>query len=227
MRQAVHRGSTLEYLTVCPDDYEDGTPTPLIFCLHGYGANMRDLAGLAPAIDPNGYVYVLPNGPMAAPDLNDPSARAWHERGGSESPEAVRKATAALGGVVQEVLLRYRVPAGRAVLLGFSQGGAMALRYGLPRPSLFAGLAILSGALRQLDSLRPSLPTERTQPIFLAHGTTDTVVSFETSQQAIAFLEAERYQPEFHSYPIGHEITLPEVRDLREWIHRTLPPGSG
>ena len=32
--------------------------------LHGFGANMQDLAGLAPAIESEGYVYACPNAPI-------------------------------------------------------------------------------------------------------------------------------------------------------------------
>ena len=64
-------------------------PSPAIVCLHGYGANMEDLTGLASALDPTGYQYVFPNGPLPAFDGADLSMRTWYERGGNESPEAV------------------------------------------------------------------------------------------------------------------------------------------
>ena len=37
---------------------------PMIILLHGFGAHMGDLASLAPAIDPTGYVYIFPNAPI-------------------------------------------------------------------------------------------------------------------------------------------------------------------
>ena len=52
MKQVTYQGSTLDYLTLYPDDYEEGADYPLVICLHGYGADMHDLAGLAPALDP-------------------------------------------------------------------------------------------------------------------------------------------------------------------------------
>ena len=51
MKAVESQSSTLAYLTVFPDNYEAGQPYPMIVCLHGRGADMRDLAGLAPAID--------------------------------------------------------------------------------------------------------------------------------------------------------------------------------
>ena len=194
MNTAVNRGSSLDYLTVYPDDCVEGKPYPLILLLHGFGANKDDLSGLASVIDRTGYVYVLPDAPLAAAD--DPTIRAWYERGGKESPEAVREALAALDGFVGEIIARFHVPPGRALLAGFSQGGAMSLRYGLPRSDLFAGIAVLSGSLRKVDDLHAGLPTERKQPIFVAHGQHDSMVPFEWSRDLVAFLEAQGYRPD-------------------------------
>src|SRR5207302_9337287 len=119
------------------------------------------LAGLAPVLHSTGYLYILPNGPLPALPEIDETARAWYERGGNGSPEAVRAALASLDRFVQEVLARYQVPAGRSLLLGFSQGEAMALRYGLPRPEVFAGLVVLSDSLRQVEDLSSRLPATR------------------------------------------------------------------
>ena len=54
------RGGSLEYVAVYPVDYEPDTAYPLIVLLHGFGANMHDLAGLASHIDSHNYVYVCP-----------------------------------------------------------------------------------------------------------------------------------------------------------------------
>src|SRR3954454_767738 len=113
LTQVTSPESTLDYLTVYPDGFEAGVEYPLILCLHGYGADMHDLAGLAPALDPSGCLYVLPNGPLPAFDGSDCIGRAWYERRGEGSPEAVHTALTALDGFVQEVLRRYRVPAGK------------------------------------------------------------------------------------------------------------------
>lgn len=223
MERVRYRGNTLEYLTLYPDAYDAKQSYPLIVCLHGFGANKDDLTELAPALDPTGYLYVFPNGPQAAFGGPDGTMRAWYERGGNESAEAVQLALAAFDGFVKEVLLRYRIPVGLALLLGFSQGGAMALRHGLPRPEQFAGIAVLSGSLRQVEALQPSLPLTRNQPIFVGHGTADSLVPVDWSHRLITFLEEKRYRPFFQTYPIDHQISPTELRDLRAWLQETLP----
>jgi len=223
MKSSVDRSSSLDYLTVYPDGYVEGKLYPLIICLHGFGANKEDLSGLAPVIDRTGYVYVFPDAPLAAAD--EPTVRAWYERGGKESPAAVREALAALDAFVLNALARFRVTPGRALLMGFSQGGAMSLRYGLPRPDLFGGIAVLSGSLRRVDDLLTSLPVERKQPIFVSHGRHDSLVPFEWSQDLVAFLTAQGYRPVYQAYPMDHEISPASVAALRAWIEETLPAG--
>lgn len=222
MKTTVYRGPTLDYLTVYPDDFAEGKSCPLIICLHGFGANKDDLSDLAPLLSSTGYLYVFPDAPLATVD--DPASRAWYERGGNESPEAVRHALAALDGFIKEVLSRYQVSAGQVLLLGFSQGGAMALRYGLPRPDLFAGIAVLSGSLRRVEELLPDLPVERTQPVFIAHGEDDLMVPVEWSQRLFTFLEEHGYRPTYQTYPIGHQISPGLMADLRAWGKKVLPP---
>jgi phospholipase/carboxylesterase len=224
MRAVENQGSTLEYLTVFPDNYEAGQAYPMIVCLHGRGADMRDLAGLAPAIDQSGYLYVCPNAPVTIAIGPGYTGRAWYEPGGNPSPAAMEQALTALDGVIHDVFAEYRVPAGRTILLGFSQGGAMTYRYGMLRPEMFAGLAILSGALRHPESLLPHLPATRDQRIFVAHGTHDTLVPVDLSRDAVTFLEAQGYQPMYREYPMGHEINIEVLNDLIPWLRETLPP---
>jgi phospholipase/carboxylesterase len=223
MKAVESRGSTLQYLTLFPDNYEAGQPYPLIICLHGRGADMRDLAGLAPAIDQHGYLYICPNAPVTISIGPGYTGQAWYEPGGNPSPAAMEQALTALDGLVREVFTEYQVTAGQALLLGFSQGGAMTYRYGILRPDMFAGLAILSGALRHPEALLPHLPSTRDQRLFIAHGTHDPVLPVDLSHDAVAFLAAQGYQPLYREYPMGHEITLDVLNDLTPWIHQTLP----
>lgn len=136
----------------------------------------------------------------------------------------MEQALTALDGLVHEVFDEYQVASGQALLLGFSQGGAMTYRYGIVRPEMFAGLAILSGALRNPAALLPHLPATRDQQIFIAHGTHDSVLPVDLSQEAVAFLTAQGYQPLYREYPMGHEISVEVLNDLTPWIHNVLPP---
>lgn len=214
----------LEYLSLVPDSFSEVGNYPLVVLLHGYGADMHDLAELGPTIDSTEYVYVLPNGPQAAFVGMDPSMRAWFERGGEESPEGVALARERLQALLEVVWKRFGTSAGQTVLVGFSQGGNLALRHGLPAPQHFAGIASIAGSLRRVDDLTATLPPDRSQRLFLAHGYRDTTVPYTVGRLQADYLQRHGYRFELQSYTMGHSITRPVVEDLRRWLTATCRP---
>ncbi len=228
MKMERHDGRSLPFLTVLPDDYDPAINYPLVIMLHGFGAHMGDLAGLAPAIEDKGYVYACPNAPLAFDFGGGHTGYGWMPRQNVASPEEVAAARgsseALLNDCFDEIFEGFNTVPGKVVLLGFSQGGAMTYLCGLGRPDLFAGLVPLSAAVFDPEILRPKLPEARTQPIFVAHGTGDMQIGVETARATRAFLEAEGYQPDYREYNMGHEIPFEVLRDLIPWITGVLPP---
>lgn len=226
MNAAQHQGRSLLYLTVEPDDYDASLQYPLFILLHGFGANMQDLASLAPAINREGYVYACPQAPMTFQIMPGMVGYGWTPRGAEATPEDIRNAEDALDTFFVEIMEKYQVSPGNVILSGFSQGGGMTYRCGLRQPNLFAGLAVLSGTMPDAESLRARLPEARNQPLFVAHGTVDSVLPIERGRAAHEFLEAEGYQPQYKEYPMAHEISPEVLGDLVEWASRVLPPLS-
>ena len=101
----------------------------------------------------------------------------------------------------------------------------MTYRCGLTRPDLFAGLLILSSRLPTDAAISDNLPEDRNQPIFVAHGTSDMMISVNDARRSREFLESEGYAPEYHEYVMGHEINQAVIDDLVVWLGNVLPPG--
>ena len=226
MEAVEHQGKSLTYLTVHPDNYRKEASYPLIILLHGYGASMRDLAGLTPTINREGYVYACPNAPVAFDTGPGMVGYGWGAIGDQGDPEEPRRIEEMLQTFFDEVVEQYQVSPGQAILGGFSQGAGMTYRCGLGRPDLFAGLFALSGSRADWDELKGRLPAQRTQPIFIAHGAEDPVSPVERARKAREFLEAEGYRPQYKEYGMGHEITPEVINDLVPWIREVLPPLS-
>ena len=228
MKAEQHEGRSLRYITVLPDDHKPEVSYPLVIMLHGFGAHMGDLAGLAPAIEDQGYVYACPNAPLPFDFGGGHVGYGWMPRQNAAPPEEVEAARASsealLADFFDEVFEQLNTTPGQVALLGFSQGGAMTYRCGLSRPDTFAGLVALSAAVFEPDLLRPKLPESRSQPIFIAHGTGDRQIGVDTARATRAFLEAEGYQPEYQEYAMGHEIPFEVLRDLIPWLTGVLPP---
>jgi phospholipase/carboxylesterase len=217
-------GQALPYVLLRPDGFAPGAGYPLIAFLHGYGASMYDLVSLGPEIDATGYAYAFPNAPLAVPLGYGRYGYSWFVREGMEPPADPPDVVELLEGFLDEVKAQTGTPDGQIVLGGFSQGGGLTLRYGLPRPDVFAGLACLSGFFRDAEALRPLLPAKRAQPIFVAHGRYDPMVSLERGRATQTFLEAEGYTPVYREYDMAHQIVPDELSDLRSWLRDVLPP---
>ena len=224
MRSDIHEGTGLDYVTVVPDEYTEDSSYPLVIMLHGFGANMQDLAGLAPAINATGYVYACPNAPISFNLGPGHTGYGWMTPRGGGTPEETANSEKLLSDFFDTVFKQFNVSPGRALLLGFSQGGGMTYRCGLGRPDRFAALAALSATLPDQDELAARLPEERTQPIFVAHGRYDQMISEDTAHSAKSFLESNGYNPEFHIYDMGHEISPEVLNDLVLWLTGVLPP---
>jgi len=220
MRAQVQMGRDLVYLNVYLKDYDPSLEYPLIIMLHGFGASMYDLANLAPVIEPRGYLYVCPNGPIPVQVAEGALAFSWNIPGGND-PEQTRRCEQKLEGFLQEVMEQYPGASGRSLLLGFSQGGGLTYRFGLTNPGLFAGLVAFSCSLRDPEGIRQLLPEQRDQSIFIAHGLQDNPERARASRE---FLESQGYSPFYKEYPMGHEINREVLDDLVPWIRRVLPP---
>jgi phospholipase/carboxylesterase len=225
MKAEVIESSSLQYVLVRPDGFSADGSWPLVVMLHGFGANMYDLANLSPAIDDSGYVYAFPNAPYALEGMGGSGFSWMLGRPGVVEP-------AVPGASVDEMLEAFTAEVkeatgardGNIVLGGFSQGAGLTLSHGLLRPETFRGLMVLSGFFRSAEEVRPKLPVKRKQPIFLVHGRQDPLIAIEQAHETKAFLEAEGYAVEYHEYDMPHSVTPDVVRDLQPWLHATLPP---
>lgn len=185
--------------------------------LHGFGADAHDLLDLGHLLDPRLKVISL-----QAPVSLGGTQRAWYPlsqdaQGNLVSdPAQVSKGLQAATQAVEQI-------GGQPFLLGFSQGGGMALGVLLTRPELVSGVLSFSGVP---PVLRPEelAPKEklRGKPVFAAHGTEDPVVSPARGQQLRRIAQEAGLALEWHEYDMGHMVIPEELRDARAWLSQRL-----
>ncbi|WP_411876566.1 alpha/beta hydrolase [Vulcanococcus limneticus] len=170
--------------------------------LHGWGADADDLLDLAELlVDPQVNVVAL-RAPHPHPYG---SGRQWYDLQPIDWEQLPAARTALRRRLEQ---LGASVPLQRTVLLGFSQGGAMALDAGSGLP--LAGLVACSGYPH--PDWRPQPPL---CPVLLSHGEQDPVVPFEASLELQRLLEAAGQPAELLAFAGGHTIddgALPAIR---------------
>jgi phospholipase/carboxylesterase len=224
MEAKQYDGRSLRYLVVEPDEFDPDRAYPLIILLHGFGSNMSDLAGLTPTIGRVGYLYACPNAPLAMDIGGGQVGYAWANLYGDSYEREAQDAENLLIDFVQELTQQYKVTPDRVMLGGFSQGGMLTYRVGLPRPEMFAGLFALSSRVTDPDGLRSRLPERRDQAIFVSHGTQDTMISVDDGRESRRLLGEWGYDVEYHEYEMGHEIRQEVIDDSLKWLSKVMPP---
>ena len=144
-------------------------PAWSVLWLHGLGADGHDFAPIVPELvrpDWPGIRFVFPHAPVRPVTINNGvPMRAWYDiRNLSIDQRADEEGLRASMAEVDALIARERdrgVPASRLLLVGFSQGGALALASGLRRESAVAGIACLSGYLPLADRTAAELTPAR------------------------------------------------------------------
>jgi phospholipase/carboxylesterase len=205
-------------------------PRASVIWMHGLGADGHDFEPLVPALGlPARPVrFVFPHAPMRPVTINNGMVmRAWYDvrpEGGERREDAagVRESQARIEAPIAREKQRGS-PAGRIVLAGFSQGGAMALHTGLRHAERLAGILALSCFLPLPDTLAAEAsPANRDVPIFMAHGTYDATIPLARAHRARDLLLALGYRVDWHEYPMPHAVCDAEVKDLAHWLRGVL-----
>ncbi|MCM5569277.1 alpha/beta hydrolase [Burkholderiaceae bacterium FT117] len=206
-------------------------PGASVIVMHGLGADGNDFVPVCEALDLSaaGPVrFVLPHAPVRPVTINGGyRMRAWYDilnlgADRREDEDGLRESQAIVESLIRNEMAR-GIDASRIVLMGFSQGCAMALMAGLRFDERLAGIAGLSGYLPLADSL-PEECSEANSglPIFLAHGTHDPIVTIDRAHATREILRALDHPVEWHEYPMEHEVCAEEVGDLNHWLLEVL-----
>lgn len=196
---------------------------PLVIGLHGRGSNAEDLAGLAPALDP-GWRFIFPQAPRAFPGGWN-GAYSWYEPIPA-TPDVMTAARGTLQAFLTATHARLGVGPARSALIGFSQGAAMTLDTGLRATPPYAALVAMSGYLAESDELPAVLAAARAQPLLLVHGLADTVLPIALAHRARQALKAAGLAPEYHEYPMAHEVGEAALAAVAAFLRRHLPGGA-
>ncbi len=204
------------------------SPSAAIIWLHGLGADGSDFAPLADELALERPVrYVFPHAPMMPVTINGGYVmRAWYDISDSairrEDEVGVRASQTQIEALIAREQAR-GIAAGRIVLAGFSQGGAIALQTGLRQPEALAGIMALSTYVPLADRLAAERHgANAAVPIFMAHGSYDPVIPIARAAESHALLQRLGYAVEWHEYPMPHAVCAEEIAAIGAWLQRVL-----
>jgi phospholipase/carboxylesterase len=205
------------------------SPQWAVVWLHGLGADGHDFAPIVPELVRKHWPalrFVFPHAPVRPVTINNGvSMRAWYDIVGMDFPTRADSGGVAQS-IVQTTALIERehargIPAERVLLAGFSQGGAVALAAGLRRATPLAGVIALSTYLPDAQAAAAE-KTEAAlaQPVFMAHGSSDPVIPLVHAQRSMELLQALGVPVQWHRYPMAHQVSAEEIRDLGDWMEQ-------
>lgn len=190
---------------------------PLLVLLHGYGADERDLLALAEHL-PDEYVYAAVRAPLAPPWPTP--GYSWYPIEGLDARDAtaITAAAHALHAWLDDVA----TDAASIGLLGFSQGGAVALQAMRLAPERFAFAVNLSGYVTPGALPEDAALAERRPPVFWGRGTHDEVIPAPLVAHTVEWLPAH-VELSGRVYPgLAHAVSAEELADVRTFLTKRL-----
>ncbi|MBC7518739.1 MAG: hypothetical protein H7248_07660 [Microbacteriaceae bacterium] len=196
------------------------TESPLLVLMHGRGSYEHDLAGLMPLL-PTGIVFAS----VRAPITVGPSSYSWFNDGqpGMPSAEAADAAVDATLGWLDDLAAGGLLTPETAIgVLGFSQGGAMAvhlMRRAADRFVSYVNLAGFSipGEWPGDEQLKQSLP-----PLFWGRDPADPVIPLSASQRTAEWSPLHSTLTDREYFGIAHSISREELDDVSGFLTATL-----
>ncbi len=191
--------------------------------LHGLGADGWDFVPIVPDLERDDLNFIFPHATVRPVTLNFGfPMRAWYditdlgrlEREAGELDgllDSVERIEARLTEICNQGL--------PVVLIGFSQGGAVA--------SVIAQRGQVDvRAVAMLSSYAPKVtaPSQRSGlPMLHMHGSSDPTVPMQAGLLGHEYHVNLGSESEWFTYPMGHNVCPEQVGDLRSWLSRHLP----
>jgi predicted esterase len=208
------------------------SPRSSVIVLHGLGDTAQgwaDVAAMWAGAMPS-VRFVLPTAPMLAVTLNGGMKMpAWYDiksldgNADRESCDGIAESRATIDALVAAEAALVG-GAANVALVGFSQGGALALYVGLQRETEpLAAVVSMSGYLPARGSWRVAAGSKG-MPVGFFHGTDDQVVRPNWADMSVEELRAQELEAvSLKTYPgMGHSAVQEEIEDVAKFVSDAL-----
>lgn len=191
-----------------------------IIWLHGLGADGHDFVDVVPGFELLETRFIFPHAKIRPVSINGGmSMRAWYDissldfEGRDSDPRGIADSITDIELLIENEIKR-GIKKENITIVGFSQGGAIALRVGLKHPDLHSVLALSTYLL-----LRDDIPPASSKmPILIMHGTQDSVVPLALGQHAFELLKAKAYCVELKTYAMQHQLCSQQLVDIKSFL---------
>jgi len=189
----------------------------MIVAIHGLGDRPESFSAVLRGFDRPARVIV----PRGLEPFSD--GYSWFPRRGSlasdDVGQGILRAADALAALIRR-LSAERPTRGKAIVTGFSQGGALTLALATRHPEVVGAAFPIGGWMP--PSIAPAAGSGL-PPIVALHGETDARVPIGPTRDAIAALAGRGARAELVAYPgVGHTVTGEMQRNLERLIQEAM-----
>ena len=219
----------MSYLSCVEIEPQHRDANAAVIWLHGLGASGHDFEPVVPELRlPESIAarFIFPHAPSIPVTINGGMVMpAWYDIKAMDlerslDEDQLLESAHRTSDLISRELDR-GIESRRIVVAGFSQGGAVAYHAALTYPLPLAGLMALSTYFATPKQTQPHAANSAL-PTLVAHGTNDPMVPEQLGRQSVEQLKTLGLEPEYHSYPMGHEVCLEQIRDISSFLQRVL-----
>ncbi|MBL4653665.1 MAG: hypothetical protein JKY53_12505 [Flavobacteriales bacterium] len=196
---------------------EASSPSNLLILIHGYGSNETDLFSFVNRFPQTTVICV--RGPIT----RSANSYAWYDiafkpdgNHGRNLNQALQSETMLLQ-FIEVMKEKYNTE--KTIVGGFSQGAIMSAQIALSHPKAIDGIICLSGMLLSENTKANESGAEQYKSIkaFYGHGILDQVLTIDRGRRCSATIRKSGIQLTHKEYPIKHQISGQELKDIELW----------
>lgn len=186
----------------------------LMIILHGRGDSSEGFLGFPPFLALDDMNYILFDAPFEYF-----TGHSWYQLPPEQLP-GIEYSSKLLTKDL-DTLFESDFNANESFLFGFSQGSLLTFEFGARYHKVLAGYIAISGYIYDVPTLLEEMNPDVNEKNWLCtHGTSDPVLSYETSKEQVEQLQDGGFDIEFVTYDKDHSIDRDELSMISEWIKK-------
>jgi phospholipase/carboxylesterase len=200
-------------------------PVASVIWLHGLGASGDDFAPVVEAMAlPESYPvrFIFPHAPSIPVTVNQGYVMpAWYDILEMGAQRKVNTDQLLVSAEKIQALIDREITRGVSseciLLVGFSQGGAVAYQAALSCSKPLGGLFALSTYFATTNDI-VCHELNRNISISIQHGSQDNVVHETLGKKAFSDLQVMGYKPTYKTFPIEHTVCLEQINEIKLFL---------